>query len=423
MNHSFFLNSDSDSDSESINPDSDELIMNGRYGLDNLGNTCYLNSIIQTLVNLPSLQKFILSKDFLPFQLIQFNNSNELLNDQLSSLLDSCIYQLYRIIKTIMDGSIECSSIKPSTLRSKLALHNNIFKISRQQDAQEAFGLIIEIMHNEISQKININYNPENLVEKACNDFWASPNNYSPLYNLLHGMYCTTNICSSCNYTMTNFQPNLFLGLDIPFKSIKNNISFILDDLIEIRCKIPNIIISSLDKKEMCKAINAKTTELIQEKHYIFASKYAKFNIQDCLNDYIQPSTIQDVLCSNCNTKCDSQCHHNLVIAPKILAIHFKRFDNDCMKKDNHISFPLELSIESIISQDHRVQQNYNYKLYSVINHSSTSGELNYGHYYTFTYSTIHEKWFKFNDSKVSEIEETDIDTPNAYLLFYERLD
>jgi hypothetical protein len=62
------------------------------------------------------------------------------------------------------------------------------------------------------------------------------------------------------------------------------------------------------------------------------------------------------------------------------------------------------------------------YDLYGVVNHSGT---LNFGHYTAQCFNEVHQKWFNFNDSMVSEVSqqdlESDIVTPRAYVLFYKR--
>jgi ubiquitin C-terminal hydrolase len=106
-----------------------------------------------------------------------------------------------------------------------------------------------------------------------------------------------------------------------------------------------------------------------------------------------------------------------MVIAPKTLCIHIKRFSSFLTKRSNLITFPESIDISQVLSNT--FQTNTKYKLKAVINHSGSN--LNFGHYYTYAYSNIHEKWFNFNDENVMEIDKKFLCTPNAYLLFYEQ--
>ena len=437
---------------ESITEVEDETFINGIYGLDNLGNTCYLNSIIQTLANINLFRKFLLDNKYLDFFMHKIDSTNHYENQSFSNLIsksndsenqnsdlkiklhklyDSPIYQFYRLINTIWTGSVDSESLKPTTLKRKLGQKNIMFKLSQQQDAQEAFTILIEMMHMEIAQNISINNDLDTLdpLQKACITFWSKE--YSPLYEIFHGMYLNTRICSGCNHISNEYNPNLFLGLDIPLKKTMENLydSFNITNYIDINCKINSISIESKIKEEMCKLLDEKTINLIKEKHLVISNYNSKYDIYECIQDFCSEKIIEDVKCPGCNNKCTCSSKTELVIPPKVLCVHIKRFGQGCFpssnlfesnnlnKRNNHITFPIDLDISSILSKN-LDSNKYKYKLKSVINHSGAS--LNFGHYYTSAYSSIHEKWYNFNDDIVMEISESQICTTNAYLLFYE---
>jgi len=60
------------------------------------------------------------------------------------------------------------------------------------------------------------------------------------------------------------------------------------------------------------------------------------------------------------------------------------------------------------------------YDLYAVSNHY---GSLGGGHYTAYAKNSRNGKWYKFDDSSVSEVEESRVVTPSAYVLFYRRRD
>jgi ubiquitin C-terminal hydrolase len=220
--------------------------MLGKYGLDNLGNTCYLNTIIQTLSNLQLFRNFLLDDKYIPFLLDKIDNDLDL-NSQINYVYNSIIYQFYRLINTIWSDENDSASLKPITLKKKLGLINEIFKNNEQHDVQEAFTIIIEQLHKELCGKINykISDNPTNL-ENACLNFWAKE--YSPIYNMFHGMYLNTKICLSCNNKTENYEPNLFLSLDIP--EIINIDNFKTVNYIDIKCKKSSINIDNETKEK-----------------------------------------------------------------------------------------------------------------------------------------------------------------------------
>lgn len=62
----------------------------------------------------------------------------------------------------------------------------------------------------------------------------------------------------------------------------------------------------------------------------------------------------------------------------------------------------------------------FNYNLYGVINHI---GSLESGHYTITLYDEKIKKWLLYNDNSIHKIEESDVITNDAYVLFYYRQD
>ena len=57
------------------------------------------------------------------------------------------------------------------------------------------------------------------------------------------------------------------------------------------------------------------------------------------------------------------------------------------------------------------------FTLYGVSNHF---GSLKSGHYTAFCYSQVHQKWYKYDDTEVSEMDNAnDVKSSVAYILFY----
>ena len=60
------------------------------------------------------------------------------------------------------------------------------------------------------------------------------------------------------------------------------------------------------------------------------------------------------------------------------------------------------------------------YDLYGVVNHF---GILGAGHYVSYAINKHDGKWHCFNDSRVTDLDDTQVQSPSAYLLFYARRD
>tara|TARA_B100000795_G_scaffold240226_2_gene202293 strand:- start:4838 stop:5869 length:1032 start_codon:yes stop_codon:yes gene_type:complete len=101
---------------------------------------------------------------------------------------------------------------------------------------------------------------------------------------------------------------------------------------------------------------------------------------------------------------------------PKILIITLKRFGNDNVKDPKNIIFPLEEMDMSkyILGYD---KNSYKYDLFGICNHS---GGVNGGHYTAFV-KNANENWYHFNDTNVSKINKSQLQSNLAYCFFYRK--
>lgn len=121
--------------------------------------------------------------------------------------------------------------------------------------------------------------------------------------------------------------------------------------------------------------------------------------------------------CEKCKKHTDAHKILEYMNLPKVLIFHLKRFKTtkrNRMKISKMVKFPEKLQISSTNSKSP-----YNYKLYGIINHT---GEIERGHY-TATCRVYGEskEWMQFDDNKVTMLDKSEIETPNAYVLFYEQ--
>ena len=61
-----------------------------------------------------------------------------------------------------------------------------------------------------------------------------------------------------------------------------------------------------------------------------------------------------------------------------------------------------------------RLKPSTKYSLFGVVNHV---GNMQYGHY--FSYALVDGCWYEFNDETATKIDQTQVETANAYMLFY----
>jgi len=127
--------------------------------------------------------------------------------------------------------------------------------------------------------------------------------------------------------------------------------------------------------------------------------------------------------CSQCKEFRQATKKFDLWKAPPILVIHLKRFSYRHKfwreKLETFVSYPvrgLDLSRHLILQPEIPPI----YDLYAVSNHYGSMGG---GHYTAYSLNRHTNKWYKFDDSYVSEMEEQQAVTSSAYVLFYRRRD
>ena len=93
------------------------------------------------------------------------------------------------------------------------------------------------------------------------------------------------------------------------------------------------------------------------------------------------------------------------------------RFYNDGLwrKRLTMIDFnPNELNMDKVVKSN---QPGYTrFQLFAVSNHYGT---MNAGHYTAYCKNPAYDKWFKFDDQDVMEVNATQVCSAAAYILFY----
>ena len=134
-------------------------------------------------------------------------------------------------------------------------------------------------------------------------------------------------------------------------------------------------------------------------------------NMHDSLKNYFRTEVMDGdnkINCEQCNTK--RTCHKHLLLKtlPNILVISLKRFefDYDTMLKyklNKYFEFPLALDLKDYLVENHK-ESNTEYELTGITIHFGVS---EYGHYYDIIKGP--DKWYKFNDTNVTEFKKEDI--------------
>ncbi|KAB0352034.1 hypothetical protein FD754_016891 [Muntiacus muntjak] len=333
----------------------------GLAGLRNLGNTCFMNSILQCLSNTRELRDYCLQRLYLR-ELSHSSRAHTALMEEFAKL-----------IQTIWTSSPN-DVVSPSEFKTQIQRYAPRFVGYNQQDAQEFLRFLLDGLHNEVNRvTARPKSNPENLDhlpdDEKGRQMWRKylEREDSRIGDLFVGQLKSSLTCTDCGYCSTVFDP--FWDLSLP----------------------------------------------------IAKRGYPEVTLMDCMRLFTKEDVLDgDEKPTCCRCRARKRCIKKFSIQrfPKILVLHLKRFSESRIrtsKLTTFVNFPLrDLDLREFASENtnHAV-----YNLYAVSNHSGTTMG---GHYTAYCRSPVTGEWHTFNDSSVSPMSSSQVRTSDAYLLFYE---
>jgi ubiquitin C-terminal hydrolase len=146
--------------------------------------------------------------------------------------------------------------------------------------------------------------------------------------------------------------------------------------------------------------------------------------LEDALTLFMSPEMLEGYTCSKRNVEIHASKQTTLEQLPKVLILVLKRFTYDSSqahKLDKHVSFPSHLAIRSSFLSHDRVATDAQrqYKLFAVASHH---GKVPAKGHYTCDIN-INDHWFHFDDTSVISVPPQTVQSRKAYILFYKQLD
>ena len=182
-----------------------------KAGLENVGQSCYMNATIECLSNVKSLSNYLLENYG------RYNVDNQPLCVAYSSLL----YELFHTNEL---------SIKPELFKEIIGKLNPLFEGNKAADAKDLIFFIIETLHKElITTPKTSNFNEIDFLkqeensrdeQKMLNDFLNEFNaNSTKVSNIFYGINRSMMKCNGCGIIKYSFQTfNLII---FPLKKVK----------------------------------------------------------------------------------------------------------------------------------------------------------------------------------------------------------
>lgn len=388
-------------------------------GLVNLGNSCYMNCVLQCLSATPQLTKFFfpnLGTSNSSASYRQHINVNNILGTK--GILTTNFVQLLLNIFNSNGKSFSPKSFKQ--VIGSLSPGGQ-FASFDQQDCIEFLNFLLDVLHEDLNQMIVLDSKQRQAVveltpeQEKAREFlpirlastieWERylKLNFSVIVDYFQGQYASHLKCLECGLSSTTYNAFSILSLPIPNKSSSQ---VLLEDCL----------------KEFT------TTELLDKDN--------KWH------------------CPNCKKFTNLTKKISITRLPQILIINFKRFgmtpSGYFSKLDKFVSYPVndtldltkywpvvgsylnkgeDMSIEkeeqylSTLPTRNQIPP-FRYKLYGVVNHF---GNLTTGHYTSYVHKSNDSKktrgWCYFDDAKVTfNCPVSQVLNKNAYCLFYQRV-
>ncbi|OQV13366.1 Ubiquitin carboxyl-terminal hydrolase 2 [Hypsibius exemplaris] len=353
----------------------DESDKAGLIGLKNLGNTCFMNSILQCLSNTRPLRDYCLLGEYES----EVNTTTSQMKGALITTFASMMEALWK-----RHTSYSASSpYIPDKFHRQVQQYAPRFSGYLQQDAQEFLRYLLEGLHEDVN-RVTEKTRPESAdIPHSLSDAQKATESWkrylrrdnSKIVDLFVGQLKSSLICESCGYCSVTCDP--FWDLSLPIPGSRGG-----------RRSDPTV-----------------TTNL--------AECFKLFTKEEMLEGDECPT------CCHCKTRQKCRKFFSIQRFPKYFVIHLKRFSQERFraKLSTLVEYPVEhLDLSPFAAESYQGPHPL-YNLYAVSCHS---GSTHCGHYTGFCKHPVSGKWNEYNDARVTSARMADVVTSEAYVLFYE---
>uniref|UniRef100_A0A1J3FN28 Ubiquitin carboxyl-terminal hydrolase n=1 Tax=Noccaea caerulescens TaxID=107243 RepID=A0A1J3FN28_NOCCA len=182
----------------------------GLVGLQNLGNTCFMNSTLQCLAHTPPIVEYFL-QDYSD----DINAENPLgMQGQLAIAFGDLLRKLW---------SSGQGTVAPRSFKAKLSRFAPQFSGYNQHDSQEMLAFLLDGLHedlNKVKRKpyIEAKDSDSRPDDEVAEELWKyhKARNDSVIVDVCQGQYKSTLVCPDCGKISITFDPFMYLTLPLP---------------------------------------------------------------------------------------------------------------------------------------------------------------------------------------------------------------
>ncbi|XP_071813445.1 ubiquitin carboxyl-terminal hydrolase 22-like [Apostichopus japonicus] len=387
----------------------------GLRGLINLGNTCFMNCILQALTHTPLLRDFFLSDKH---QCKRKEGSHRYQSK--GDPKDQCLVcEMSTVFQEFYSG-LRSVHI-PYKLLHLVWTHARHLAGYEQQDAHEFFIAALDVLHRHCKGHNGTSGNNPN----RCNCI---------IDQIFTGGLQSDVMCQVCKGVSITVDPFWDISLDLGPSGGQVTPT-------GTHTPAPGSTPSAHpDFNDSNSSGSSTSSSSSQEVETGLMSppgfEDVPHSLDDCLRRFTRPEYLGSsakIKCSSCQSYQESTKQLTMKKLPLVACFHLKRFEHSSKlrkKISSFISFPHELDMTPYMSTHRRasglrenVQSNRRhlsdnrYSLFAVVNHLGT---LDHGHYTCYV-RQHRDQWFKCDDAMITRATKQDVLQSEGYLLFYHK--
>lgn len=332
----------------------------GTCGLKNIGNTCFMNAVLQCLSSIAPLTQYFVSGRYKH----EINPDNPLGTKGL-------VAEEYAFLVKAM-WSDRFRHLAPKDWKEAIGRFRPQFLDYSQKDSQEFTSFMLDALHEDLNRVLPAERKRQPEIDfskmtykEGGNAAWEcyTARNNSVIVDLFQGQFRNITRCLRCGYESVTF--DTFMYLTVPVGKSRTNLA-------------------------------------------------------SCIENFCQTEKIE-WRCDKCHVMGDATKDITIWRLPTILVVILKRFSYTGMWRDKittFVDFPIT-NFRAVVGEVNWVsnkEEGRIYRLFGVTNHTGT---LEGGHYIGCARNPLSGDWFTYDDHVIRPMKADQTRKKEAYLLFY----